>query len=56
MNLYRKMHNQFFLSCAGHRMEHFLMVLSEQHILSGKWATEAEIEDFTMAYMQGGEL
>lgn len=56
MNLYRKMHNQFFLDCARHRMEHFIMVLSEQQIMSGKWATEDEIEDFTLAYMQGGEL
>ncbi len=32
------------------------MVLSEEHIMSLKWATKEEIEDFTLAYMAGGEL
>jgi hypothetical protein len=56
VNLYRKMHNRFFLECARHRMQHFIMVLSEKDIISGKYATEDEIADFTLAYMQGGEL
>lgn len=56
MNLYRKMHDPFFIACARDRMEHFLMVLSEEHLESHKWATEQEIMDFTLAYMSGGEL
>lgn len=56
MNLYRKMHKEFFFAAARLRQEHFIVALSLEHILSGKWATEAEIEDFTLAYMQGGEL
>ena len=56
MNLYRKTHDPFFLTCAKHRMEHFLIVLSKEHLERNMWATEKEIEDFTLAYMQGGEL
>ena len=56
MNLYRKSHNQFFLACAYARKDYFIAVLSEEHIMSGKWATKDEIEDFTLAYMAGGEL
>jgi hypothetical protein len=37
-------------------MEHFLIVLSKEHLERNMWATEKEIEDFTLAYMQGGEL
>jgi hypothetical protein len=56
MNLYRKMHKEFFFAAARLRNQHFIGAMSFADIASGKWATEKEIEDFTLAYMQGGEL
>ncbi len=56
MNLYRKMHKEFFFAAAFLRHDYGIEYLSLDHIQSGKWLTEAEIEDFTLAYMQGGEL
>lgn len=57
MNLYRKMHMEFFFAAAFLRHDHGIQSLSYDHIvLKGKWLTEDEIEDFTLAYMAGGEL
>lgn len=57
MNLYRKMHEEFFFAAALLRHDHGIRSLSyDDIVLKGKWLTEDEIEDFTLAYMQGGEL
>jgi hypothetical protein len=56
MNNYRKTNKQFFLECAYLRNLHGLDVLTLETIEAGMWLTEKEIEDFTMAYMSGGEL
>jgi hypothetical protein len=56
MDLYRKMHNDFFLRCAYLRHAYGLKHLSYEHIQNGKWLSKDEIEDFTVAYMMGGEL
>ena len=56
MNLYRKMHKDFFFAAASLRNTYGIHSLSFDHIFAGKWLTEDEIEDFTLAYMQGGEL
>lgn len=56
MELYRKTNNPFFLECAYLRHAYGLEVLSLNHIEKGLWLTEAEIVDFTVAYMSGGEL
>lgn len=56
MNLYRKMHNEFFLATAILRHRHGVQTLCLYHMERGKWLTEDEIEDFTLAYMAGGEL
>lgn len=56
MNLYRKMHKEFFFAAAFLRNTYGIQSLSADHVFAGKWLTEDEIEDFTLAYMQGGEL
>lgn len=56
MNLYSKMHKEFFFAAASLRNTYGIHALSTEHIFAGKWLTEDEIEDFTIAYMQGGEL
>jgi hypothetical protein len=56
MNIYRKTHKDFFFSCAYLRHTYGLESLSLEHILSGRWLSEGEIADFTVAYMMGGEL
>jgi hypothetical protein len=56
MELYRKTHNQFFLECAYLRHTYGLTYLSYEHIQSGRWLSEPEIVDFTVAYMMGNEL
>ena len=56
MNTYRKTNNAFFLECAYLRHASGLAVRDLDHIISGRWLTENEIEDFTVAYMMGGEL
>jgi hypothetical protein len=50
------MHKEFFFAAASLRNTYGIHSLSSEHIFAGKWLTEAEIEDFTLAYMQGGEL
>ena len=56
MKNYTKTNKHFFLACAYLRNSFGIDVLTLDHIESGKWLTESEIEDFTMAYMAGGEL
>lgn len=56
MELYRKTNNQFFLECAYLRHAYGLNALSLETIEHGKWLSEHEIADFTIAYMMGTEL
>lgn len=56
METYRKTNDSFFLECAYLRHAFGIDTLTLQHIESGKWLTEEEIKDFTIAYMAGGEL
>jgi len=56
MGTYRKTNKQFFFECAYLRHAYGLNVLTLDHIQSGKWLSEAEIVDFTVAYMMGNEL
>lgn len=56
MELYRKTNNRFFLECAYLRHSYGLNALSLEHIEHGKWLSEPEIIDFTVAYMMGCEL
>ena len=56
MSLYRKTNNAFFLECAHLRHTYGIHALTLEHIESGKWLSEDEIADFTVAYMMGGEL
>ena len=56
METYRKTNNAFFLECAYLRHAYGLGVLDLDHVLSGRWLTDNEIQDFTLAYMAGGEL
>jgi hypothetical protein len=50
------MHNLFFLECAYLRHAYGLNVLTLEHVTGGKWLSEGEIVDFTVAYMMGQEL
>lgn len=56
MDTYRKTHKAFFFECASLRHTYGLRYLSYEHIQGGKWLTEPEIVDFTVAYMMGNEL
>ena len=56
MELYRKTNNTFFLECAYLRHAYGINALSLEHIERGLWLTEAEIQDFTLSYMAGGEI
>ena len=56
MTTYRKTHKDFFFACASLRNTYGIQSLTLEFIQSGKWLSEAEIEDFTLAYMMGGEL
>ena len=56
MRLYQKTSNEFFMACAALRNEYGITCLDLQTIERGQWLTEAEIQDFTIAYMAGGEL
>ncbi len=56
MDTYRKTHKEFFFECAYLRHAYGLKHLSYEHIQSGKWLSEDEISDFTVAYMMGNEL
>lgn len=54
MDLYRKMHKEFFFAVAYLRHTYGLSTVCLEDIT--KWLSESEIEDFTTAYMMGGEL
>jgi hypothetical protein len=56
METYRKTNKQFFFECAYLRNTYGLNALTLNHIEAGKWLTEPEIVDFTVAYMMGQEL
>ena len=56
MQNYRKTHKNFFFECAFLRHSYGLEVLTLEFIQAGKWLTEKEIEDFTLAYMGGNEI
>ena len=56
METYRKTNKSFFLECAFLRHSYGLKVLTLEHVTSGKWLTESEIVDFTIAYMGGNEF
>lgn len=56
MNTYRKTHKDFFFACAALRNAFGIDALPLAHIECGKWLSEDEIEDFTAAYLMGGEL
>ena len=56
MNTYQQTHEHFFFNCAYIRNTHGLNTLSLDHIQRGKWLSEDEIKDFTIAYMMGDEL
>jgi hypothetical protein len=56
MNTYRKMHKEFFFAAALLRNTYGVDCLSLADIHSGKWLSDDEVEDFTLAYMAGGEL
>ena len=56
MDTYRKMHKDFFFAAAGLRNTYGIHYQSSDHIFAGKWLSEDEIADFTLAYMAGGEL
>ncbi len=54
MDLYRKMHKEFFFAAAYLRHFYGLSTVCLEDI--DKWLSEDEISDFTIAYMMGGEL
>ena len=56
MNLYRQTNTEFFLATAMLRNAYGIDVVSLNDIESGAWLKENEIQDFTIAYMGGGEL
>lgn len=56
MDTYRKTHNDFFLACAYLRHAYGLAVVDFVDVTAGRWLTEGQIEDFTVAYMMGAEL
>ncbi len=56
MTAYQQTHKHFFFNCAFLRHTHGIATLSLDHMQRGKWLSEDEIKDFTIAYMMGGEL
>ena len=56
MDLYRQTNREFFLSAAMLRNAYGIDVMPLNDIESGAWLKENEIQDFTIAYMSGGEL
>lgn len=54
MDTYRQTHKEFFFACAYLRYFYGLSTVCLEKI--DKWLSEDEIEDFTLAYMAGGEL
>jgi hypothetical protein len=56
MNTYRKMHKGFIDASGFLRNIYGIRFMSLEDIQAGKWLTDDEIADFTLAYMGGGEL
>ena len=56
MPLYQKTNNEFFLACAILRNDYGITCLDLKTIERGRWLNESEIQDFTSAYLAGGEL
>ena len=56
MNIYCKMHTKFIDASSFLRSIYGIRFLPLEHIQAGKWLSEDEIADFTLAYMGGGEL
>lgn len=56
MHIYSKMYTGFIDASGFLRNKYGIQCLSFEHVQSGKWLTEDEIADFTLAYMAGGEL
>jgi hypothetical protein len=56
MHIYSKMYTGFIDASGFLRNIYGIQSLSFEHVQSGKWLSEDEIADFTLAYMGGGEL
>tara|TARA_R110000868_G_scaffold384_1_gene2925 strand:+ start:1727 stop:1897 length:171 start_codon:yes stop_codon:yes gene_type:complete len=56
MNIYSKMHTKFIDASGFLRRIYGIRFMSLEDIQDGKWLSEDEIADFTLAYMGGGEL
>ena len=56
MNTYRKMHKGFIDASGFLRNIYGIRFMPLEDIQAGKWLTDDEIADFTLAYMGGGEL
>lgn len=56
MNTYRKMYTGFIDASGFLRNIYGIRFMSLEDIQAGKWLSEDEIADFTLAYMAGGEL
>jgi hypothetical protein len=56
MNIYCKMHTKFINASGFLRQIYGIRLMSLEDIQAGKWLSEDEIADFTVAYMAGGEL
>jgi hypothetical protein len=56
MNIYCKMHTKFIDASSFLRNIYGIRFMPLEDIQVGKWLTEDEIADFTVAYMAGGEL
>jgi hypothetical protein len=56
MNIYCKMHTKFIDASSFLRNIYGIRFMPLEDIQVGKWLSEDEIADFTLAYMGGGEL
>jgi hypothetical protein len=56
MNIYSKMHTKFIDASSFLRNIYGIRFMPLEDIQAGKWLSENEIADFTLAYMGGGEL
>lgn len=56
MNIYCEMHKGFINASSFLRNIYGIRFMPLEDIQAGKWLSEDEIADFTLAYMGGGEL
>ena len=56
MHIYSKMYTGFIDASSFLRNIYGIRFMPLEDIQAGKWLTEDEIADFTLAYMGGGEL